>query len=244
MTDDRKPVYLLSGGPSSITPGRPDPLIQAALRQSGINSPSVAYVGAASNDNASFLAMISGLLRKAGARQVRLVPLCGRRADPEEARDVIISSDLVFMSGGDVEAGMEILRKTGMISFLCDRYQEGKPFFGASAGGIMLAKSWVRWRDPDDDSSVELFPCLGFAQVFCDTHGEEDLWEELRALTRLVPDGTVTYGIPSGTALVSNPDGSVHSAGGDVHRFIRKGDIVSRIEPITGNAGVPPAEFP
>ena len=232
MSNNRKPVYLLAGGSSSIKPGRPDPLIQAALRQSGVDNPSVAYIGAASNDNASFLTMISRLLRKAGASQVRLAPLCGRRADPKEARDVISACDLVFMSGGDVEAGIEVLRTAGIIEFLQDQYQEGKPFFGASAGSIMLADSWVRWRDSDDDSGAELFPCLGIARICCDTHGEEDLWEELRVLTGLIPDETVTYGIPSGTALVSNPDGSVQAVNGEVHRFIRRGGIVRQIESI------------
>ena len=46
----------------------------------------------------------------------------------------------------------------------------------------MLARRWVRWTDPHNDDSAELFPCLGFAPVFCDTHGEGDGWGELRAL--------------------------------------------------------------
>ncbi len=136
------------------------------------------------------------------------------------------------MSGGDVEAGMQVLAQTGMTEFLRDQYRKGKPFFGSSAGSIMLAKAWVRWRDPNADSSAEPFPCLEIAQVCCDTHGEEDDWGELRVLTRLITAGTIGYGIPSGTALIANPDGSVLARGGEVHRFMFTGDRVSQIQSI------------
>ena len=232
MTGECKPVYLLAGGRSSVTRRGPDPYLQGVLKQAGNENPIVAYVGAASNDNPEFRAMMARLLRNAGAQDVRLAPLCGRRADPKEAMRVIDSCNIVFMSGGDVEAGMHVLAKTGMADFLRDQYRKGKPFFGSSAGSILLAKAWVRWRDPNADSSAELFPCLGIAQVYCDTHGEDDDWEELRVLVRLMPSETLGYGIPSGTALIANPDGSVLALGGDVHRFIRAEDRVSQIQPI------------
>jgi peptidase E len=52
-----------------------------------------------------------------------------------------------------------------MIDFLRNQYRKGKPFFGISAGSIMLAKNWVRWSDPQVDSSAELFPCLGISDL-------------------------------------------------------------------------------
>ncbi len=97
----------------------------------------------------------------------------------------------------------------------------------------MLAKAWVRWVDPRFDASAELFPCLGLAQVYCDTHDEEDGWEELQVLARLAPEGSVCYGIPSGAALVSYPDASVQASGGEVHCFTRKDGKVLRIESLT-----------
>ncbi len=100
----------------------------------------------------------------------------------------------------------------------------------------MLAKSWVRWRDADDDSSAELFPCLGIASVYCDTHGEDARWEELHVLTRLIPPGTIGYGIASGTALIANPDGSVQAMGGDVSRFVRTHNGVDEIDPLRASA--------
>ena len=232
MPTAAKPVYLLAGGPSSIAKGGSDPLVQAALRQAGVETPSVAYVGAASNDNAGFRGMITRLLQAAGAGEVKLAALSGRRCDPEKAMRVIEVCHIVFMSGGDVEAGMKVLAETNMIDFFHEQHRKGKPFFGASAGSIMLAKSWVRWRNPGEDSSAELFPCLGIAGLYCDTHGEADNWEELCVLTRLIPAGNISYGIPSGTALISNPDGSVQAFGGGVARFTLRNQAVEQIPPI------------
>ena len=65
----------------------------------------------------------------------------------------------------------------------------------------MLAQEWIRWRDPDDDATAEIFPCLGIAPVICDTHGEQDGWEELQALIALEKDKNIGYGIVSGTAM-------------------------------------------
>lgn len=230
MAAKSKPVYLLAGGRSSIARRGPDPLIQEALRVAAAVKPSIAYVGAASGDNAMFRAMITRVLRKAGAGEVRLVPLCGRRADLPKAMRVIEDCHIVFISGGDVEAGMKVLVEKGMMDFLRDQSWEGKPFFGVSAGSIMLAKNWVRWSDSQADSSAELFPCLGLAQVHCDTHDEGNDWEELRVLARLVPAGSVCYGITSGAALAAYPDGSVQAFGGEIHCFKQTGKVVTQIE--------------
>jgi cyanophycinase-like exopeptidase len=230
MADKCKPIYLLAGGRPARTRRGPDPLIQEALRTAAVIKPSVAYIGAASGDNTVFRAMITRLLQVAGAGAVKLAPLCGRRADAQKAMRVIEDCNIVFISGGDVEAGMQALAEKGMTDFLRDQYQNGKPFFGASAGSIMLAKNWVRWKDGQSDSSAELFPCLGFAQVYCDTHDEENDWNELRVLAQLIPDGSASYGIASGTALIAFPGGSVQAAGGAIHCFKRAGGVVKRIE--------------
>jgi cyanophycinase-like exopeptidase len=174
--------------------------------------------------------MISRLLRKAGAGKVSPIPLCSSRANRLKAMRLIEDCHIVFISGGDVEKGMIVLEEKDVADFLRDQYRQGKPFFGVSAGSIMLARHWVRWDDSHANASAELFPCLGLAQVYCDTHDEEDGWEELQALTKLIPPGSISYGIPSGTALAAHPEGSVQAIGGEVHRFICKGKRVVQIE--------------
>jgi cyanophycinase-like exopeptidase len=230
MREKGFPTHLIAGGRGRERLRGPDPIAQGVIRRTGVQRPRVAYVGAASGDNAAFRLLIGGILKKAGAGEVTLAPLCGRKGNANAAREVLEAADLVFVSGGDVEEGMKVLEEKGMIPFLRRLHANGTPFFGISAGSIMLARSWVRWADPKDDDSAELFPCLGFAPVLCDTHGEGDGWGELRAALALRSAGAVGYGIVSGTALVVEKDGTVGALGGEVHVFKRRKAGVVQVE--------------
>jgi peptidase E len=230
MAEGHAPLFLIAGGRGMKTRKGPDPLLQAAMRQVQLRRPKIAYVGAASGDDAAFRFWFTRLLKKAGAGKVTLAPLCGRRGDAEKAKAVLEASDLVFVSGGDVEEGMRVLHEMKMTGFLRRLYQSGKPFFGTSAGSIMLAQKWVRWRNPDDNESAELFPCLGLAPLLCDTHGESEGWEELKALLALSPTGAIGHGIVAGAAIIAGPDGVFFALGGEVDRFRNRAGEVVKIE--------------
>ena len=229
MSEMRAPLYLIAGGPRSIRQKGPDPLVQAVLQRTGVPRPRVAYVGAASGDNPAFRLLFGRILEKAGAGPMTLAPLCGKRGSLEKATRVLEEADLVFISGGDVEEGMRVLQAKAAVPLLRRLWKEGKPLFGVSAGSIMLARQWVRWTDPRDESSARLFPCLGLAPVLCDTHGEGDGWVELHALLSLCPVGAIGYGIISGAALLVEADGSVSALGGGVEVFRRRKSGVARV---------------
>ena len=226
-----KPVFLIAGGMRRM-PIRPDPIIQKVFQESGLESPSVAYIGTANGDAEDFFRYISSFLSEAGASSVSHVLITSEHADLDVAKDLLRMSDIVFISGGDVDEGIQILRDKKMVSFLRELCEEGKPFFGISAGSIMLAKEWVRWRDPEDNSTAELFPCLGFAPILCDTHGEEDDWAELRVAVKLAGEKK-GYGIPSGTALKVYSNGKIEALGGPVHQLIQTGQSVRKVGDIS-----------
>jgi cyanophycinase-like exopeptidase len=199
-----------------------------ALENCCVRHPSIAYVGAASGDSSQFFSMMSGYLRRCGAGRITLVPLAGRRGKLEKTRAILDSADMVFISGGDVEVGMKVLEERQILPFLHELFETGKPFFGSSAGSIMLGRQWVRWANPEDDATASLFPCMGFAPIICDTHGEEEEWEELRALLRLTAEGTSGYGIPTGGGLCVSPDGALEALGDPVRCFARRGGAIVR----------------
>ncbi len=172
--------------------------------------------------------MISRHLRKCGAGCVTLAPLAGRKSKLDKARAILESADMVFISGGDVEVGMNVLEQRQILPFLRQLFDNGKLFFGSSAGSIMLGRQWVRWEDPDDNATASLFPCMGLAPIACDTHGEAEGWEELHTLLRLTPEDTMGYGIPTGGGLCVRPDGAVEALGVPVHRYVHAGGAVAR----------------
>jgi peptidase E len=229
MTQHVKPVYLFAGGRSGNRK-KQGALLEQMFRESGISSPSVAYCGAASGDDKGFFRFIAAELTAAGADKVTHAIVAPAGADLKKARAILQAADIVFVSGGDVEAGMDILREKDMLDFFISLYHQGKPFFGISAGAIMLAERWVRWPDPDDDSSAELFPCLGFAPVICDTHDEESGWEELQTALSLSEEGVRGYGLATGSGIKVYPDGRVEALGGQVYQFIRRANKVVRLD--------------
>jgi peptidase E len=216
------PIILISGGPNSNNTA----LIAEALALSKTQKPIVVYIGAASSDNKDFFSMLRRMLISAGADKVTLVPIV-QGFDRKKAESILSSGDLVFISGGDVKAGMEYLEKRNLVPFLKKLYESGKPFFGISAGAIMLCRNWIHWRNSADDSSAKSFPCLGFAPVLCDTHAEDEGWNELRTLLGFCPEGTIGYGIPAGGALRVTQNGEVTDIGSPAVRFIKKGvDVI------------------
>ena len=229
MTKYDKPVYLIAGGRGSRRKG-PDPLLEEVFKGYGIKDPTVAYSGTASGDDKDFFQWISSSFCDAGAGKVVHAIIAPDGADLKKARKILDEADIVFVSGGDVEAGMDVLKQKNMLDFFNGLYKQGKPFFGISAGALMLAKEWVRWPDPDDDDSAELFPCLGYAPILCDAHDEQGGWEELQAALKLEKKGVIGYGLASGSGVKVMPDGKVEAMGGKVWRYLRRGNKAERIE--------------
>ena len=213
-----KPVCLIAGGPG-ISFSKLRILFRKVFKVYGLVSPKIAYIGAASADNPRFFKWLKDMLIGAGARDVVLVPVVCTRTDFGQTKDVLCDVDVVFISGGDVEKGMQLLKARRLVPVLKKLFAKGVPFFGLSAGSIMLSKSWVKWSDSDDDSTAERFPCLGFAPVFCDTHGEDEDWEELRVLLKLAKRTAVGYGITTSAGLIVMSESRVKAFGGPVHRL-------------------------
>jgi cyanophycinase-like exopeptidase len=222
------PIYLLAGGPGAKRQS-PDPILQMALRDLGKTKPTVAYIGAAHGDSLMFFLFIKRLITAAGAGKVELVPLVKKKSDMEKAQSIIQLADCIFVSGGDVKEGMRVLTERSVIALIKKRYNEGALIIGVSAGSIMLAKQWIDWPDENNEASAELFPCMNIAPVLCDTHGEEDEWNELHSLVHLTEGDQIGYGIPSGGAMRISPDGVVEAISMPLFRIEQRGGKIARI---------------
>lgn len=221
-------VLLAGGGPGSRRRG-PDPLLAAVMAAAGKPRPVIAYVGAANGDDPDFFAWTAAALRAAGAGEVRAALSAGHGPQGRSVRTLLAAADLVFMSGGDVEAGMRVLDAAGLAAFLRELHAAGKPFAGLSAGSIMLGREWVHWPDPDNDASAVRFPCLDLAPLVCDTHAEDDGWPELLRLLELQGAGAAGYGIPAGGGLRAAADGTVSALRLPLVRFANRRGRIERL---------------
>jgi peptidase E len=223
----QKAIFLMSGGRSRQ--GRKKDVIMPALfREIGKAAPKIGYIGVASDDDREFFKFISAEFIQGGAAEVVHALIASSKANLAKTRDILQKVDAVFISGGDVERGMQVLEEKQMTGFLRELYTGGKVFFGSSAGSIMLARKWIRWRDPDDDSTAELFPCLDFAPLICDTHSESDGWEELQTALSLEKVNTEGYGIATGTCLRVAPEGKLEALGGPVSVYVNNAGKVEK----------------
>ncbi len=225
---DVKPLYLLAGGGPQRAE-REARHIARALSESG-DRPRVAYIGAASGDSILFYKFMKAILHKAGAAEVDLVRLAGARADIPAAKRLLSAADVIFLSGGEVDEGMDWLARHGLVGFLWELRSQGKVFLGVSAGAIMMGSKWVRWEDERDDSTARLFDCLGFVPTTFDTHAEDEDWRELKAALRLQGHGARGYGIRSGGLVVVDGRGRMEAAGEGLLCYVNNGGEIERAE--------------
>jgi cyanophycinase-like exopeptidase len=221
----RSRIRLIGGGPGALRQLRAHLATAVAEARAhaqlpGGRAPVVAYVGAASDDDAGFRAMIGQEIERGGGR-VRSVSLAKPRAQASAAKAVLEACDLVFVSGGDVDHGMRVLRAKGMLPTFRALARAGRPMVGLSAGSIMLGRAWVRFPgEPEDAAGTKrparsgraapkLFACLGLAPVYVDAHAEADGWDELRVLLALAAargeERPVGFGLTPEGGIVVEP---------------------------------------
>lgn len=213
------PVYLMAGA-GAATGAKSVRFHQKAVAATGKKKPRIAYLGAASGDSLMFEKMVGPMVFGLGADVVS-VKLSKKKTKTSDAKEQLAESDLIFVSGGDVEEGMRHIHERDLAPFFRELHAQGKVFEGVSAGSIMLGMHWVRF-ETEDDASAEPFDCLGVVPHSFDAHDEKDGWGELQTLARLLaakpkPPKHV-YGLVSGNCGVWT-GGELSALGGPLHRF-------------------------
>ncbi len=213
----RKATTLIAGKFGSRHFGT-KPYLKEALERTGKDKPLVLYVGVASGDDPTFGTALGALMTAAGARRVLWPKLAGHRKQTSQMRQALADVDLVFVGGGDVEAGMDLLRGAGLLDDFHAAADRGAVFAAMSAGSIMLGKRWIRWPNADaGDDEAETYACMGIVPCALDTHGEGDAWQEARSYAavraRELGKQARAYGVPSGGALVIDHRGRIEAHG-------------------------------
>jgi len=217
------PALLVAGG-RPFNPAVMVRMMSHAFR--GLEKPLAAYIGTANGDSVVFFNMMKPMLKNAGAARVVFVRLAKEKPDIDAAKKVLAGADIIFLAGGEVEDGMNWLKKHDLIGFLKDLYSKGKRFLGVSAGVIMMGTHWVHWDIEGDDSTSKLFDCLAFTPALFDVHAEDENWVELKAALKLMGDGARGYGLPRGSMISADSRGTLVNLEKEYMVFVNEGGQV------------------
>jgi cyanophycinase-like exopeptidase len=223
---DVKPLYLLAGGGPQRAE-REARHIARALSESG-DRPRVAYIGAASGDSILFYKFMKAILHKAGAAEVDLVRLAGARADIPAAKRLLSAADVIFLSGGEVDEGMDWLARHGLVGFLWELRSQGKVFLGVSAGAIMMGSNGCAGRQRDDSTARLSTASVSFRLPSTPMRGRG--LERAQGGPEAPGPRRRGYGIRSGGLVVVDGRGRMEAAGEGLLCYVNNGGEIERAE--------------
>ncbi|HYH78844.1 MAG TPA: Type 1 glutamine amidotransferase-like domain-containing protein [Longimicrobium sp.] len=217
------PVYLLADSQLLFSSHLGRPLLAPAVDAVASPEPRAAYVGAANGDQPEYFSIFEGAMDVIGVRDRRMILSGYAAAD----RAYLRSADIIVLAGGDVGAGLRVLRATGMDDDLDERHREGAVLVGVSAGAVHLgAMGWLG----DDPAEGELVGALGIVPYSVDAHDEAGGWKRLRQLVARSLPGSLGIGVLTGGGIVHHPDGAVEPVGrGAVEFRLQEERIVESI---------------
>ncbi|HET7234447.1 MAG TPA: Type 1 glutamine amidotransferase-like domain-containing protein [Longimicrobium sp.] len=217
------PVYLLADSQLLFSTPGGCPLLAVSVDAIERAERRAAYVGAANGDQPEYFSIFEGAMEMVGVRHRRMI----RSGYSADDRAWLRSADIIVLAGGDVGAGLRVLRETRMDDDIDERRREGAVLVGVSAGAVHLgAMGWLG-SEPADG---ELVGMLGIAPFSVDAHDEANGWRRLGQLVARSLPGSMAIGVPMGGGVVYHPDGTVEPVGrGAVELRLDDGQIVKTL---------------
>lgn len=229
------PVYLLADSQLLFSSPGGRPLLAPAVEGIAAPGPRAAYVGAANGDQPEFYSIFEGAMEMIGVHDRRMIL---SDYSPED-RAYLRSADLIVLAGGDVGAGLRVLRETGMDDDIDERRREGVVLVGVSAGAVHLgAMGWLG----EHPAEGELVGTLGAVPFAVDAHDEDGGWRRLRQLVARSLPGSVGIGVPAGGGVIHHPDGTVEPVGRGAVEFRLEDDRIIESILYPPDRSPPPAE--
>jgi cyanophycinase len=205
-------------GPLALL-GGPDPcgdLDAELVGQAGAEEVTFLPTAAAYERPAKAVAAAESRFGRLGVR-VRALDVLGRRDAEQEANaSAVRCSRLVFLGDGSPLHLRSVLKGSRLWQALFDTWESGAAVAGAGAGAMVLT-------DPMLDPRGGAFTLgLGLVVEMSVVPGyEAESAERAHRTIRLAPPGIPVAGVPDGTALVREPDGTWREVGaGRVEVFV------------------------
>jgi dipeptidase E len=120
---------------ADLVPTNPERFFSELVALSGKPNPVVLFIPTACSDDPVYVKLMEALFLRFGCRYNSL-PLFGTRRTVEELRQIVFSSDIIFVGGGNTQKMLRKWKKTGFDKILVEAFDKGIVLSGVSAGAI------------------------------------------------------------------------------------------------------------
>lgn len=210
-------IVALGGG--VFENGEVLPIIEKIYEVCAKINPSVLYLPTAGFDDMSDAEVILKPFKERSVN-VKALLLTDEALTEEQIKESILSADIIYAGGGNLEFLMNTFKKTKADVYLREAYEKGVVLSGLSSGAMCWFE--MGWDDCGEDHSFVFVECLGILKgCFC-PHYEGKSWSNFKhAIKTMDFDGIAAE---DGAALVFC-DGELSTVngteGGDVFVFKR-----------------------
>ncbi|MDD4556788.1 MAG: peptidase E [Alphaproteobacteria bacterium] len=186
----KKKVIAIGGG--SMWEGKRDiyPISRQILKRSGKNKGTICFIPTASKDSQIGIDAFQKYYGTKFGCTINVLKLYENAPDYATIREMILSSDIVYVGGGNTKMMIEIWKTHKVDALLKEAYEKGIVMSGLSAGGIC----WFKYGNSDSNQiaehneSVPLIQVDGlgwFDLMFCPHYDEEkDREPSLKEMTK------------------------------------------------------------
>jgi peptidase E len=157
------------------------------IQQTGVESPRVAFVPAASGEADHYVSSFYSAFLKLGCRPSVLTFF---KRTPE-LRSFLLNQDVIYVGGGNTKTLLAVWRDWGVTEILREAWESGVVLTGVSAGAICWFEQGLT-----DSFSNELHPldCLGFLPGSCCPHYDGEP-QRRPSYHRLLASGEIAAGV-------------------------------------------------
>lgn len=183
-------------------------ILAAFVRRAGGENARIVIIPSASVTPVERAARYTRIFTKLGVQEIRSVH--AEKSVTAADRKAIRNATGIFVTGGDQQRLMELLRAEGAVELIRDAVREGAVYAGTSAGASALSRLMIaRSKRQKGTDLVEYDEGLGLIpDAIIDQH-----FGERRRLSRLISAASAHrltgIGIDENTAIVWNHDGVV-----------------------------------
>lgn len=122
------------------------------LELSEISSPKLLFIGTAMSDDPSYIRQASDYFSGLGCVTDTL-SVMSETYDEEQIKEKILSSDIIYVGGGDTVLMMKEWRRQHVDRYLTEAYKKGIVLSGVSAGAIC----WFAFGHHEEDPAINTY---------------------------------------------------------------------------------------